>query len=105
MQIVDQKKFAELMSQDKPVLVDFFAEWCGPCRMLAPVLDKLSTEYAAKSKIVKVDIDEEVNLAQEFKVQSIPTLILFKDGKEVERVVGFQSEDALKQLLDRHTTN
>ena len=103
MQIVDQSTFNELLSQEKPVLVDFFAEWCGPCRMLAPVLEKLSSQYEENTKIVKVDIDEESELAHQFKVQSIPTLILFKNGQEAERVVGFQSEEDLKNLIERHS--
>lgn len=84
------------------VLVDFFATWCGPCKMMAPVIDELSGEFDGKAKIGKLDVDENNKTASEFGVQSIPTLILFKDGAEVERMVGFQSKEALKEVLDKH---
>ncbi len=84
------------------VLVDFFATWCGPCKMMAPVIDELSGEYEGKAKIGKLDVDENNKTASEFGVQSIPTSILFKDGAEVERMIGFQSKEALKEALDKH---
>ena len=82
------------------VLVDFFATWCGPCKMMAPVIDELATEYEGKAKIGKLDVDESSKSAAEFGVQSIPTLILFKDGQEVDRMIGFQSKEVLKEKLD-----
>lgn len=83
------------------VLVDFFATWCGPCKMMAPVIDELAGEYEGKAKIGKLDVDENNQTASQFGVQSIPTLILFKDGAEVDRMIGFQSKDALKEALDK----
>ncbi|MFC1810641.1 thioredoxin [Patescibacteria group bacterium] len=83
------------------VLVDFFATWCGPCKMLAPVIEELATEYEGKAKIGKLDVDESSAIAGEFGVQSIPTLILFKDGQEVDKMIGFQSKEVLKERLDK----
>lgn len=103
MKIVDQAGFNSALQGNNPVLVDFFAEWCGPCKMLAPILEKLSSEYAGKVDIIKVDIDEEGELAQKYGIQSIPTLVVFKGGEEADRVIGFQSEDNLKQLLDKNS--
>lgn len=83
------------------VLVDFFATWCGPCKMMAPVIDELSGEFEGKAKIGKLDVDDNSKSAGEYGVQSIPTLILFKDGKENDRMIGFQSKEVLKEKLDK----
>ncbi|HAX72870.1 MAG TPA: thioredoxin [Firmicutes bacterium] len=82
------------------VLVDFYADWCGPCKMIAPLLDELAVEYDGKAKIVKVNVDECPVTAASYKIMSIPTLLLIKDGTVVEQVVGFQPKPALKGLLD-----
>ena len=83
------------------VLVDFFATWCGPCKMLAPVIEELAGEYEGKAKIGQLDVDENPQTAGEFGVQSIPTIILFKDGKEADRMVGFQGKEVLKEHIDK----
>ena len=81
-------------------LVDFYAEWCGPCKMLTPVLEDLSKEYEGKATIVKVNVDQEGDLASQFGVMSIPNLFLLKDGEIVKNVVGYQPKAALKKLID-----
>ncbi|KAB2338768.1 thioredoxin [Cytobacillus depressus] len=84
------------------VLVDFWAPWCGPCKMIAPVLEDLDTEIGDKVKIVKVDVDENQETAGKYGVMSIPTLFVFKDGEVVDKVVGFQPKEALAELLNKH---
>lgn len=92
--ILKESTFLETV-QKGITLVDFWAEWCGPCRMQLPILDEVSAEIGDKAVIAKVNVDEELGLAQKFGVQSIPTLILFKDGKAVEVMVGLQDKDTL----------
>ena len=87
------------------VLVDFWAEWCGPCKMIAPVLEQLSEELEGKVKIIKVDVDVEQQLAQKYNVMSIPTLLLFKDGNVLGQVVGFQSKAMLEKFIQRAEVN
>ncbi|MFN7251592.1 MAG: thioredoxin [Anaerobacillus sp.] len=84
------------------VLVDFWAPWCGPCKMIAPVLEELDAELAGKAKIVKIDVDENQETAGKFGVMSIPTLLVVKDGEVVDQVVGFQPKEALAELLNKH---
>lgn len=85
------------------VLVDFWAPWCGPCKMIAPVLEELDAEIGEKVKIVKLDVDENQETAGKFGVMSIPTLIVLKDGEVVDKVVGFQPKEALSELLAKHS--
>ena len=80
-------------------LVDFYADWCGPCRMIAPIIEELSTEFNGKAKIAKVDIEKAQEVTSEYQVTSIPTIILFKDGQEVKRFVGLRDKEALKDLV------
>ncbi len=89
-----------VVNSDKPVLVDFWAEWCGPCRMLGPVVEQLADELKDSVVVGKINIDEEPDLAAQFRVLTIPTVIAFKNGSEVKRSVGVQPKEALKQLLD-----
>jgi|SRR5450759_1124088 thioredoxin 1 len=88
----------EVLKSEQPVLVDFWAEWCGPCRMIAPILEKIAEEYAGSLKIGKLDVDNNPETMMKFGVQSIPTLILFKGGEPVERLVGYMPKE---RLLDR----
>lgn len=94
--------FANEVGQEGLVLTDFWAPWCGPCKMLAPVLDELAETSGGKVKIVKVNVDENPETAGQFGVMSIPTLVLFKDGVPVDKTVGFQSRQALEALVNRH---
>jgi thioredoxin 1 len=91
----------EVLQSTTPVLVDFWAEWCGPCKMIAPVLDELATEYGAKVKIGKVNIDEHQAIAGQYGIRAIPTLLLFKGGQVVEQMVGMRSKKDLKASLDK----
>ena len=84
-----------------PVLVDFWAPWCGPCKMIAPVLEEIASEYDGKLKVVKINIDENQTTPSNYGVRSIPTLILFKGGQEVEKIIGAQSKENLKQMVDK----
>jgi thioredoxin 1 len=95
----DENFDEEVLRADKPVLVDFFAEWCGPCKMMAPVIDELAEEVKDDFIVGKLNVDEAPNTAGKYGVQSIPTLILFKKGEEADRMVGFQSKEALKAKL------
>ena len=93
---------AEVLQSDKPVLVDFWATWCGPCRMIAPIINELGEELGDIAKVCKIDIDEQPELAQQFKVLSIPTLIVFKNGEVVEKEVGGRTKNDLKKLVEKH---
>ena len=90
----------EVMHSDKPVLVDFYADWCGPCKMLSPVLHELAEEKADTLKIGKVNVDEQMELAMRFQVSSIPMVVLFKDGKPVAKSVGFRSKADIAAMVE-----
>jgi len=89
----------DVLQSKLPVMVDFWAEWCGPCRAIAPVLEELSDDYDGKAHIVKVNVDENGKLAADYQVHGIPCLVIFKDGKEVERVVGAGSKEVYAEKL------
>jgi thioredoxin 1 len=89
----------EIGAADQPVVVDFWAEWCGPCKMIAPILDEIATEHAGKVRIAKLNVDDNPNAARRFDVMSIPTLIVFKDGQPAKRMIGAKGKGQLLQEL------
>jgi thioredoxin 1 len=97
--VTDQSFETEVLQSEKPVIVDFWAEWCGPCHAVAPVLDKIVDERGGDLKLVKVNIDEQPSLAARFGVQSIPTMILFKEGEPAAAAIGAQPKPALERAL------
>jgi thioredoxin 1 len=100
-EIMDQNFETEVLQSTLPVLVDFWATWCGPCRMIAPVVEELATENAGTAKVCKINIDESPNIAASYGVSSIPTLMIFKNGQIVDRLVGVQPKKRLQEALDQ----
>lgn len=90
----------EVIESDIPVLIDFFATWCGPCKMLAPIIEELAKDYEGKVKICKVDVDNDPELAMQFEVSSIPTMVLFKNGELVNKHVGFLPKASIEKMLE-----
>ena len=93
--VTDQSFADDVLGSDKPVLVDFWATWCGPCRLVAPVLDEIATEHAGKITIAKMDVDQNPGTSRDYKIMSIPTLLLFSEGKVVKQIVGAKPKAAL----------
>jgi thioredoxin 1 len=95
---------SEVLKSSRPVLVDFWADWCAPCLMLAPTVESVAEKYQGKAKIMKLNVDENISSSSNYGVKGIPTLILFRDGKEAERVVGVppNAKDYISQMLDKH---
>ncbi len=91
---------AEVLQSDKPVIVDFWATWCMPCKMIAPIIEQLANEYKGRCKVAKLNIDDAMAVATKFGVMNIPTIILFKDGKEFTRVVGVASKDNITEKIE-----
>ena len=101
LQITDNNFEETVLKSDKPVMVDFWAAWCGPCRMVGPIIDELSEEYEGKAIIGKVDIDSNQQYAAQFGVRNIPTVLIFKDGELIDRKVGVSSKNDYAQALDK----
>src|SRR6266550_9197118 len=94
----------DVLQAGKPVLVDFWAEWCAPCRMLSPTIDAIAEQFGESAGVVKVNVDDNTSTAQRYGIKGIPTLILFSDGKEVERVVGATSKESISKMIAKHVS-
>lgn len=102
--ITDSSFEQDVLQSTKPVLVDFWAEWCAPCRMIGPIIDQIASEFASSATVVKLNVDDNTASAQRYGIKGIPTLILFNAGKEVERVVGATSKDSITRILEKYAT-
>ncbi|MBZ4688032.1 MAG: thioredoxin 1 [Clostridia bacterium] len=100
--ITDSNFETEVLGSEDLTMVDFWAAWCGPCKMIAPVLEEIADEYAGKLKLGKLNVDENQTTPTQFGIMSIPTLILFKDGKELERIIGFKTKQELSSIINKH---
>jgi thioredoxin 1 len=99
--LTDQNFEAEVLKSDKPVLVDFWASWCGPCLAMGPIIEELAKEFDGKAKVGKINVDENSKTAQDFSIMSIPALKIFKGGKVVQEFVGMQAKETLKEALEK----
>jgi thioredoxin 1 len=101
-EVGDQSFDAEVLNSPVPVLVDFWAAWCAPCRMLAPVVDAIADKYQGKAKVVKLNVDENTITSGKYNIRGIPTLLLFKDGVIKEQIVGNTTKDTISKMIDNH---
>ena len=103
---VSDKSFeSDVLKSERPVLVDFWAQWCAPCGMLAPTVEAVAEKYAGSATVVKLNVDDNPAVSQQYGIKGIPTLILFKNGKEEERVVGATSKEAIARMIDKHVSS
>ena len=102
--ITDNSFEQDVLQSSKPVLVDFWAEWCAPCRMIGPIIDQVASDFASSATVVKLNVDDNTASAQRYGIKGIPTLILFSEGKEVERVVGATSKDAITRIIEKYVS-
>ncbi len=100
--VTEREWETEVLQSPTPVLVDFWAIWCGPCRLIAPIVEELATQYVGKLKVLKVDVDQEQNLAIRYGIMSIPTLLLFKGGRVVDQIVGALPRNVIEERVRRH---
>jgi len=101
-EVTDSNFQTDVLGSDKPVLVDFWAEWCGPCRMIAPTVEAVAEAYQGKASVYKMNVDENMNVPQQYGIRGIPTLILFKGGQEQERIVGAVTREAITRVVDKY---
>ena len=102
LEVTDQTFDKEVLQSDQPVLVDFWAAWCGPCRMIAPTVEALAKEYAGKAKVAKVNVDDNQLTPAQYNIRGIPTLLLFKDGRVQEQIVGAVGREAIENMIKKH---
>jgi thioredoxin 1 len=102
LEVTDQNFDQDVLKSDKPVLVDFWATWCGPCRAIAPIVEELANEYQGKVKVAKMDVDRNQATPMRYHVLSIPTLLVFKDGQVKEQIVGYVPKEHIQKALDKH---
>jgi thioredoxin 1 len=102
LELTDQNFEEQVLKSDQPVLVDFWAPWCAPCRMMTPAVEAIASEYTGRAKVGKVNVDDNLSLAGRYNIRGIPALLLFKDGQIREQLVGATSKDAIKKMLEKH---
>src|ERR687886_2407442 len=103
-EVLDSTFEQDVLSSSKPVLVDFWAEWCAPCRMLAPTVETIAEKYAGRARVVKLNVDFNPTVSQRYGIKGIPTLILFKGGKEEERIVGATNRENISRMIEKHVS-